>query len=50
MTRSPKLSMEWMKDVTPGPRLNRINRRLIPISYNLFSGSTSLKNSKIKRA
>jgi len=37
-------------DVTPGPGLNRINRRLIPISCNFFSGSPFLKNSKVKHA
>jgi len=37
-------------DVTPGPGLNRINRRLIAISCNFFSGSLSQKNSKVKRA
>jgi len=37
-------------DVTPGPELNRINRRLIPTSCNFFSGSTSLKNSKVNHA
>ena len=36
--------------VTPGPVLNRINRRLIPTSCNFFSGSPSPKNSKFKRA
>ena len=39
-----------MDIVTPGPRLNRINRRLIPTSCNFFSGSLSIKNSKVKRA
>jgi len=38
------------EDVTPGPGLNRINRRLIPLSCNFFSGSPSRKNSKVKRA
>ena len=37
-------------DATPGPWLNRINRRLIPISHNFFSGSSSPKNSKVKHA
>jgi len=36
--------------VTPGLGLNRINRRLIPTSYNFFSRSPSPKNSKVKCA
>ena len=36
--------------VTPGSGLNRINRILISISCNFFSGSRSPKNSEIKRA
>jgi hypothetical protein len=39
-----------MDIVTPGPRLNRINRRLIPTSCNFFSGIPSQKNSKVKHA
>ena len=30
--------------------LNRINRILVPISYNFFFGSPSANNSKVKRA
>ena len=37
-------------DVTLGPGLNRINKRLIPTSCNFFSGSPSPKNSKVKCA
>jgi hypothetical protein len=32
------------------PRLNRINSILIPPSCNFFSGSPSVKNSRVKRA
>jgi hypothetical protein len=32
------------------PRLNRINNILIPLSCNFFSGSPSVKNSRVKRA
>ena len=34
---------------SPFSRLNRINNVLIPTSCNFFSGSPSLKNSKVKR-
>jgi hypothetical protein len=36
--------------IVTSPRLNRINSILIPLSCNLFSGSPSAKNSRVKRA
>jgi hypothetical protein len=37
-------------DTVTSPRLNRINSILIPLSCNFFSGSSSAKNSRVKRA
>jgi hypothetical protein len=36
--------------VTSGSRLNKIDRILIPSSYTFFSGNSTEKKSRVKRA
>ena len=48
--RRGRQSLKGVSMCHPVPGLNRINRILIPTSYNFFSGSRSPNNSEVKRA